>query len=64
MLAASAFLHQQLLHHLARDVGQAEVAALKTVGQFLVIEAQQMQHGRVEIVDMHLVLGRIETELI
>lgn len=34
-------------------VGEAEISALESVGQFFVIEAEQVQYGGVEIVDMN-----------
>lgn len=34
-------------HHLARDICEPEIAACVTVGEPLVIKAQQMQHRRV-----------------
>jgi hypothetical protein len=33
---------QHLLHHLARHVGQAEVAALEAVGELGVVEAEEV----------------------
>src|SRR6185295_17880131 len=43
---------QHLRHDFARHVGQAEVAALITVGEMFVIEAEEMKNRRVEIVDV------------
>ena len=34
------------------DVGQAEIAALEAIGQLRVVEAQQMQQRRVQVVDV------------
>src|SRR5258706_3854181 len=44
-------LSQQLPHHFAAHVGEAEVAALETERQLLVIDAEAMQERRVEIVN-------------
>ena len=55
---------QHLLHHPAVHVGQAEVAAGVAVGQLLVVEAEQVQHRRVQVVDVDLVLDRREAELV
>src|SRR5436309_1325621 len=41
----------------AMDVSQAEVTAGVAIGQLFVVDAHQVQHGGVEVVDMHLVLG-------
>ena len=52
------------LHHLTRHVGQALVAAGVAEGQLLVIEAQQVQDRRVEVVDDDRVLHRVQAELV
>ena len=57
-------LRQQLRHDLAVHVGQAEVAALEAVGQLRVVEAEQVQDRRVQVVDVDLVLDRVEAELV
>ena len=46
------------------DVGQAEVAALEAVGQSRVVESQEMQDRRVEIVNVHGVARDVESELV
>ena len=46
------------------DVGQAEVAAGVAVGELLVVEAEQVQDRRVQVVDVDLVLDRLEAELV
>ena len=50
-------------HDLAGHVGQAEVAALKTERHALVVNAQKVQHGGVEVMDadrvFHDVVGVI-----
>src|SRR5689334_13499171 len=45
---------QELRHDLAADVGQAEIAALETVGQLRVIEAEEVQDRGVQVVDVDL----------
>jgi hypothetical protein len=42
---------QHLLHDVAVHVGQAEVAALEAVRQARVVEAEQAQDRRVQVVD-------------
>jgi hypothetical protein len=44
-----------LLHHSSRHVGQAEIAAVEAEGETLVIEAQEVQEGGVQVVDADLV---------
>jgi len=46
------------------NVRQPEISSLETVGQFRVIESEQMQDGRVQVVDMRGVAGHVETELV
>src|SRR5262245_44218098 len=50
-------LRDDFLHHSARDVGQAIVAACVTIGELLVVEAEQMQDRGVEVVDVDFVFG-------
>src|SRR6476620_10441653 len=57
-------LDQQVVYDLAFDVGKTKVAALKSIGQFRVIEAEQMQERGVEIVDVDFVFDHMETELV
>ena len=46
------------------DVGEAEVAALELEGELLVVEAEQVQQGRVQVVDVGLVLDAVEAEFV
>ena len=46
------------------DVGEAVVAAAGAVGQFLVIDAEQMQHRGPEVVDRVDVFDGVIAELI
>ena len=50
-------LRQQLRHEFAMHVGQAEVAALETIGQLRVVEAEQVQDGGVEVADVDSVVA-------
>ena len=49
---------------MAGDVGEAEVAALEFVDEFLVIDAHEMEHGGVEVVDVHGTIEDVVSELI
>jgi hypothetical protein len=51
---------EQLLHHLPRHVGKAELAALGLVGELEVIEAQEVQNRGVQVVDVHEIFGDVE----
>ena len=44
-------LSDDVLHDFAVDVGEAEIAARVAIGQALVIHSQQMQDGRVQVVN-------------
>ncbi len=57
-------LCQDSLHHLAVDVGEAVVAALEAVGELLVVEAEEVEDGGLEVVDVDGVLGRTESEFV
>ena len=59
-----AALREKFLHHVPMHVGEPEVAALEAEGQFGVIEAKQMQQRRVQVVDVYLVHGGVETEFV
>ena len=46
------------------DVGEPIIAAFEPVGQLLVVDAQQVKHGRVEIVYVDRVFNHVVTEII
>ena len=58
------YLRQDLLHHIAVHVGEAEVAAGVAVGEAFVVEAEEVEHRRVEVVDVHDVFDGAEAEFI
>ena len=45
--------------HFPVNIGQPEIPARIAIRQPLVIEAQQMQDGRVQVVEVNLVLHRV-----
>ena len=45
--------HQETFDHAPMHVGEAVVAALELEGQPGVIDAEAVQHGGVQIVDVH-----------
>ena len=47
------------MNHPAVDIRQAEVAALMTEGQFLVVDAHQVQDGGIQIMHVNGVLGDV-----
>lgn len=46
------------------DIGQAEVATLEAEGQPGVFEPEQVQDGRVDIVDVATIFDRAEAKLV
>lgn len=46
-------------HHIAVHVRQTEVASLVTIRQFLVIESQQVEDGRVQIMNVNRLFSDI-----
>jgi hypothetical protein len=57
--SASPRLRQHRLHHVAVHIGEAVVAALELVGEALVVNAGEVQHRRLEIVDVDFVLDGV-----
>lgn len=49
---------------MAVDIGEAIVAALGMESQAFVIEAHEMEHGGLDIVNVDGILNDVETELI
>src|SRR5436309_10764225 len=56
--------HQNLLHHLPRDVGEAKIAALEAVGELGVVYAELLEEGGLEVVDVDRVLGDVVAEVV
>ena len=46
-------LADQIMDHMAMHVSQTEVSSLITIRQSFVVDAEQVQNGRVEIVNVH-----------
>src|SRR6266849_6470617 len=63
-LALCWYLGEQRRDDLPMHVGQPEVATLETVRQPGVVEAKQVKNRRVQIVDVHFILHRIEAEFV
>ena len=55
---AQDLLRQNPFHHITRNASQPRIQALELHGQALVIDAQQVQHRRMEIGHGHGVLDR------
>src|SRR5262245_9378533 len=52
-------LRHQLLHYNSLDIRQPEFAPLEFISQSGVINAHQMQNGRVEVVNAHRIDHRV-----
>jgi hypothetical protein len=50
--------------HLAVHIRQPEVAPAIAIGQLRVIEAEQVQYGRMQIVHVRLVFDRLKAEIV
>ena len=57
-------LGKDVVDNVTMHVGQPEVPAAVTVRQPLVIQPHQVQHGRVQVVDVDAVLDRLEAEFV
>lgn len=55
-------LRNRFFYYFAGDVGEAFVAAVVAVGKPGVIEAEQVKHGGVEVVDVGAILGRAQSD--
>ncbi len=44
------------MHDFAMHIGEAVIATLEAISESLVIEAQEMQHGRLQVVDVDQIL--------
>ena len=49
-------LGQDGLQHAATNIRQPEIAALEAVSEGCVVDAEQVEHGGVQVVHMHHVL--------
>src|SRR5579863_3517888 len=55
---------EQFRHDAARYIGEPEIPAGVAVGEFLVIESEQVQQRRVQVMHVYLVLRGGEAELV
>jgi hypothetical protein len=57
-------LRQNVLHDLAVHVGESDVAAAEAERELGVIDAEEVEHRRVQVVDAHFVLDSLVTEVV
>ena len=55
---------EEVFDNVAVHVGEAEVAAGVVVGEAFVVEAEEVEDGGLEVVDVDLVLGDVEAEVV
>src|SRR4051794_21817512 len=55
---------QYRLDDVTRDVGQPVVAAAVAIGELLMVDAHEVQDRGVQVVNVHLVLDGMPTELV
>src|SRR5687767_1634860 len=55
---------EDVFDDVAVDVGEAEVSAGVAVGELFVVEAEEVKHGGVEVVDVDFVFGGFEAEFV
>src|ERR1043165_1640705 len=63
-MAASPVSGKHFANHVARDVRQPEIAAVETIRQARVIESEQVQDRRLDVVDADAVLHRAIAEVV
>src|SRR5688572_26412924 len=56
--------HQDLGRYISVDVGEPEVAAAVEVSQLRMFHSQQMQNGRMQIVNVHAIFHSVVAELV
>ena len=54
----------EVFDDVAVDVGEAEVAAGVAVGELFVIDAEQVEDGGVEVVDVHSIFNGVESDFV
>lgn len=55
-------LRQNLLHDMAVHIGEAEIAAFVFEDEFFVLDAEEVEGGGVEVVDVEGIVGGGEAE--
>ena len=57
-------LRQQRLHHFAKHIREPEIAALGSEGELLMVHAEEVQRGGLEIMDVNGVTHHADAEFI
>jgi len=57
-------LGQDVVHYGSGDIGKAEITAAIPVGQFRVIDAEGVENGRMEVMNVNRILNSLEPKLV
>ena len=57
-------LRDDFPNHISRDIREAKISAGMTISEFFVIESEQMQHRRVQIVNARAIFHSFEAEFV
>lgn len=57
-------LRNDVMDNFAVDIGESEVASGVAVSEFFVVEAEEVQHGGVEVVDVDAIFDGLESEFV
>src|SRR5262245_46966414 len=57
-------LGDDILHDIARDVGEPEISSVESVRQLRVLDSEQMQDRGVEVIHADAIYGRLVPDLI
>ncbi|MFT6576443.1 MAG: hypothetical protein ACJA16_004652 [Akkermansiaceae bacterium] len=57
-------LRDDIVHHLSVDIGETEIPSTISISERLMIESEQVEHRRVQVVEVDLVLHRFVAKLV
>lgn len=57
-------LRQELMRDFPSDIGQPEITSLEPEGQLGVVDAKQVEDGRLQVMNVNPVLGNVKSEFI
>ena len=57
-------LSKHVFDHFAEDVSEAEVTALVAIGEAFVVDAELMEDGSLQVVDVNGVLGNVDAVIV
>ena len=57
-------LSKHVFDHFAEDVSEAEVTTLMAIGEAFVVDAELMEDGSLQVVDVNGVLGNVDAVIV